>query len=415
MTVWLVEPRDPLIVREGRPFGPDPGASATSLPFPFPSTIAGGVRARSALDKNGAFRYERNDKEHLDQLKKICIRGPLLVQLANEGNDIASCENVYEWLVPMPNDAQLFATDSKEKALLRRLVPLMPPVGAQTDFDEEGHKLQLQIVGQDHVDAQPRKPLAHKLRYWYWHQFQKWLIDPTLLENEQAILLSSLGHEDLIREYRLHVSMDSEKEMGKEGLLFGTSGLEFTHPGEKEKRLLNARRLALAIDVEDETHGTTPQAGVASFGGERRIVTWRQSSACLPKCPPEIKEAIKRDGHCRIVLLTPACFAQGYYPTWLHTTHAEQCSVKADLRAITVRRPQVVSGWDLALGRPKPSRRLAPAGTVLFLSFKERGAALDLWIEKTWMQCISDDQQDRWDGFGLAVLGTWSGQPVTMR
>ena len=38
MTIWLVEPRDPLIVREGRPFGPDPGAWATSLPFPFPST-----------------------------------------------------------------------------------------------------------------------------------------------------------------------------------------------------------------------------------------------------------------------------------------------------------------------------------------------------------------------------------------
>ena len=83
--------------------------------------------------------------------------------------------------------------------------------------------------------------------------------------------------------------------------------------------------------------------------------------------------------------------------------------------AIAVRRPQVVSGWDLAVGKPKPSRRLAPAGTVFFLSVQGDESALDAWIEHTWMQCISDDDQDRRDGFGLAVLGTWSGQSVAMQ
>jgi CRISPR-associated protein Cmr3 len=286
-------------------------------------------------------------------------------------------------------------------------------VGARTDFDQKDHELQLQLVGQGHVDPLPRKPLSHKLRYWYWHQFQTWLADPAQLEQQGGIALSSLGREDLIREHRLHVSIDSEKEMGKEGMLFGTSGLEFTHPGEGKKRLHEARRLALAIDVNDKK--VAPRAGVAGFGGERRIVTWRQSNARFPGLI-DIKQAIRRDGHCRIVLLTPASFVQGYYPTWLCTTHAEQCGVKADLRAIAVRRPQVVSGWDLEHGRPKPSRRLAPAGTVFFLSVKgkENDDALDAWIEQTWMQCISDDEQDRRDGFGLAVLGTWSGQPVAM-
>jgi len=438
MTIWLVEPRDPLIVREGRPFGPDPGASATSLPFPFPSTLAGGVRSRSALDENGAFQYERAENmspeyrqqrdQLLEQLKKIRIRGPLLVQLSQEDNDLATHEdegddhlatNTDAWLVPMPNDAQLFATDSKDEALLRRLVPLIPPAGAQTDFDQEGKEKQLLLVGLESVnDSQPRKPLSHKLRYWHWKHFQSWLTNPQLLENEQAMSLSSLtsylGYEDLIRDYRLHVSMDSEKEMGKEGLLFGTSGLEFTHSGEKAERLHKARRLALAIDVEDKDYKTTPQPGVAGFAGERRIVTWRQSKKEFPVCPEDIKKAIKSDGYCRLVLLTPASFAQGYYPSW-HTTHAKGCGVEVKPQAIAVRRPQVVSGWDLARGRPKPSRRLAPAGTVLFLSVRGSNAALDTWIGQTWMQCISDDEQDRYDGFGLAVLGTWSGEPIAMR
>jgi CRISPR-associated protein Cmr3 len=438
MTIWLVEPRDPLIVREGRPFGPDPGASATSLPFPFPSTLAGGVRSRSALDENGAFHYERAENmspeyrqkrdQLLEHLKKIRIRGPLLVLLADENDDLATIEhegkdlamNTDAWLVPMPNDAQLFALDSKDEVFLRRLVPLILPSGAQTDFDQAGTQKQLWLVGLESVnDAQPRKPLSHKLRYWHWKHFQTWLTNPQLLENEQALslssLTSSLGYEDLIRDYRLHVSMDSEKEMGKEGQLFGTSGLEFTHPGKKEKRLHDARRLALALDVEDQDFKTTPLPGVAGLAGERRIVTWRQSKKEFPVCPDDIKKAIKSNGYCRLVLLTPASFAQGYYPSWLHTTHAKVCGVEVKPQAIAVRRPQVVSGWDLALGRPKPSRRLAPAGTVLFLSVQGSDAALDTWIEQTWMQCISDDEQDRSDGFGLAVLGTWSGKPVAMQ
>ncbi len=84
--------------------------------------------------------------------------------------------------------------------------------------------------------------------------------------------------------------------------------------------------------------------------------------------------------------------------------------IKIDIRAIAVQRPQVVSGWDLYRKKPKPSRRLAPAGTVLFLSLQGDDDAVSQWIGGTWMQCISDDEQDRRDGFGLAVLGTWSEQ-----
>jgi CRISPR-associated protein Cmr3 len=425
MTIWLVEPRDPLIAREGRPFGPDPGASATSLPFPFPSTLAGSVRTRSAIDENGVFKHEgaeqvspealQAQEKHLEALKAIRIRGPLLVQLADNINDLAPGENA--WLVPMPNDVQLFAADSKDTILLRRLVPLTPPWGAQTDFAQNERGKQLSFVGREGINISgPRKFLSHHLRYWYWKQFQTWLIDPTTLEQKDDLQLSSLGYEDLVRDYRLHVNMDTEKKMGKDGMLFGTSGLEFTHPGDNEQRLHGAQRLALAIDVEDADHGTSLLPGVASLAGERRIVTWRQSTQHFPICPVSIKDAIKRDRHCRLVLLTPASFTEGYYPTWLHTTHAQAWGVTVKPLAIAVHRPQVVSGWDLAVSRPKPSRRLAPAGTVFFLSVQgDEEAALDAWIEHTWMQCISDDDQDRRDGFGLAVLGTWSGQPVAMQ
>ena len=386
MTIWLVEPHDPLIAREGRPFGPDAGASATTLPFPFPSTLAGGVRSRSAIDENGLFQYERDDQmspealrvrqEHLEELKAIRIRGPLLVQLPNESNDLAP--NDAAWLVPMPNDAQLFASDPNEPVLLRRLVPLTLPSDAQTDFAQKERGKQLLLVGPESVDpSRPRKPPDHYLRYWHWKHFQTWLFDPTSLAKRDDLPLSSLGYGDLVRDYRLHVSMDSEREMGKDGMLFGTSGLEFTHPGEKEQRLYGARRLALALDVEDTDHGTTPLAGVASLAGERRIVTWRQSTQHFPTCPDSIKDAIKRDGHCRLVLLTPASFTEGYYPEWLPTTHAQAWGVT--VKPLSDRRAPSPGGFRLG-SRGRQAQTVTASGSgghgLLPLCARRRGGGI---------------------------------------
>jgi CRISPR-associated protein Cmr3 len=69
-----------------------------------------------------------------------------------------------------------------------------------------------------------------------------------------------------------------------------------------------------------------------------------------------------------------------------------------------------VSGWDFEINKPKPTRRLTPAGTTLFLKLDGDEDAIRRWIEATWMCCVSDEEQDRRDGFGLAVLGVWDGK-----
>src|SRR5258708_5539574 len=95
MTFWIIEPRDPLIVRDGRPFGPNPGARATTLPFPFPSTLVGALRHKAGLDPNGQF-----DKNQITTVLKQGMRGPLLVEL--DAND-----TINNWLLPAPADALL--------------------------------------------------------------------------------------------------------------------------------------------------------------------------------------------------------------------------------------------------------------------------------------------------------------------
>lgn len=74
-------------------------------------------------------------------------------------------------------------------------------------------------------------------------------------------------------------------------------------------------------------------------------------------------------------------------------------------------RPLVVSGWDLKANRPKPSRRAVPMGSVYFLRFPEGwdGDRIARWLEEVWFQNLSDEEQDRKDGFGLAAVGLWDG------
>jgi CRISPR-associated protein Cmr3 len=96
------------------------------------------------------------------------------------------------------------------------------------------------------------------------------------------------------------------------------------------------------------------------------------------------------------------------------------------IKAVACGRHQIISGWDLKHtekrdgrtinGRPKPTRRLVPAGSVYFVSFSLNDAqleprqALASWLERVWLHNISDHAQDRRDGFGLAAVGVWDGQ-----
>src|SRR5713101_1539152 len=248
MTVWLIEPHDPLIVRDGKPFGPNPGAHATSLAFPFPSTTTGGARTRAGLDDKGNF-----NTALISRVKGIAVRGPLLVELAKDGTAITN------WLFPAPADALLFAEEQDEQSTtITRLAPLQLFDKAETDFDSKNAD-GLWFVGLSSPNS--NKPAKNAPRYWNQKDFMAWLLDP----QNQERPIKELGHNGPAREQRLHVSIDPNTDAAIDGALFETTGLEFTHTDKQQ--IQTARRLALAVIVNDKKQ---PQAGLAGFGGERR-------------------------------------------------------------------------------------------------------------------------------------------------
>ena len=389
MTTWIIEPRDPLIVRDGRPFGLIPGARASTLAFPFPSTTTGALRTRAGQDSSGAFVADR-----IDSVQQIGVRGPLLVQLDPDGA-------VVDWFAPAPADALHAELTDPTADVLRRvpLVPLARPTGTQSNLPEGLH-----LVGPAHID--PRKPYAAPPRFWRGSLFGQWLLAPEE-DAAEGLAVSDLGLAGLERNWRTHVRIDAGSQAALEGALFQTSGLEFTTK--------KGWRLALAVVA-----GSPIPAGIGPVGGESRLAAWRTSDWAPPACPAKIKEAVTRTGACRVVLLTPGCFDEGFRPGVAHLLRSAQ-GVTPKLVAAAVGRPDVVSGWDYVARRPKPTRRLAPAGSVYFLKLegdqagsKASASAIESWLDHVWMSNVSDEERGRLDGFGLAVVGAWSGQLGSM-
>ncbi len=394
MAVWTIEPFDTVIFRDGRPFNATPGAKAITMQFPFPSTIAGGVRTRAGLDNAGVFQ-----KSKINEVKAISIKGPFLVEL-KEDSSISS------WLLPAPLDAVLLKADGDEKAIIKQLIPIEVPKGVYTDL--EAFAPHLTLVGMASPDSQ--KPHSKAPRFCYWGKYKNWLLEP---KDNEIIRVNEYGHNGASVETRTHVKITQETQTAEEGALFQTSGLRFTHSSGDSPTLSveKLQRLAIALETKAAIH-----QGLAPLGGERRLVTWQKSNVSLPfeKCPTEIADKIVETGTCRVILLTPGYFENIINPAYLQKLQ-QNVNVTPTVKAIAVARPQVISGWDFENNRPKPTRRLAPAGTVFFLDLGTKDKTLiKNWIDVIWMNSISDTEQDRRDSFGLAVLGTWSGKNQEM-
>lgn len=400
MSIWLIEPRDPLIVRDGRPFEPNPGARAATLPFPLPSTIVGGLRHKAGL-VSGAF-----DRTAITRVRGLTLRGPLLAELNDDTGAIT------QFLFPAPADALILDPDTQPTGephvRVQHLAPRSLPGSPTTNQPD---KLGL-IAPQTRV---PNKVSGKAPRFWHQDAFTAWLTAPA---EDATSPLIEVGLGALVNDARTHVSVLPETQTAREGALFQTQGLEFTWRNwaaqERHEQFLT-RRFALAAAFEDGAHPYTPAhftGGIAPLGGERRLMRWSTTNTTLPQPPDGLFDALIAARRARVILLTPAVFGltsqehPGKHAAYRPPLQWVRGGVTATLRAAAVPRLQVVSGWDMEVGKPKQTRRLAPAGAVYFIEWPA-GADVLAWLNATWMQNVSADEQDRRDGFGLAAIGVW--------
>ncbi len=365
-TLWNIQPRDPVVFRDGRPFSADPGAVARSMPLPLPSVVAGTIRTRCGKDAEGRF-----PPAAAAEVLKIQVRGPFPFHRR---------EN--EWLFPAPLDA-FCSLEGKDGPRWTAWRP--------TDLHPgEGTTLPAGLVPLRLRRPAKGKPIIGP-SLWPWKVMKEWLTaSPEAAEKAAAGLATPATADRPHPEPRSHVTLDRATGTATEGHLFTTVGMRYPDD------------LGLVCEVASDRD----LSGLHTIGGEGRTAIWTRLSTKLPAWPGEAGR------HVRVILVTPAplgAHGHGWCPEWLDsaftgTPPGLPAEVRLTLRAAAIGRPVAASGWDLAKGGPKPTRWLAPAGSVFFF---EVTAGQPAALAPLWLSSICQHEQDRRDGFGLVLIGTY--------
>lgn len=384
-TYVTITPHDPIIARDGRPFGAGQGIRMRSLEWPYPSVLAGSLRTLLGKLSGTGF-----DAATVEMLKLISIAGPL-----------ASFED--QLYFPSPKDILIRDENGKRDTFALRPMPMRP---------DEGWNLPAGLWPTTLPDSVEKEFKPAKIpAIWSIDKMVEWLADPTGFsfvapKDPDKLVVGDGFFDSLKKEVRVHVKIFPETGASEDRMLFETAGLDLSRKGRSSGLKLAARIDSVRNfgNVVNRLHELHP------FGGERRLAEWKVDITQNGwACPKKITDALRVSRRIRMVLATPAIFDDGWKPGWLKQGIPPGApeNVKLGLVSGCLGRWKPISGYSLenAIVGPKEVRRLVPGGSVYFFNVL-KGEAKEL-AEKLWLRPVSDGEQDRRDGFGLALWGAW--------
>jgi CRISPR-associated protein Cmr3 len=380
-----ITPIDPLISRDSRPFGRGQGARIRSLDWLTPSVVCGALR--TGVGKiHGSFDPEA--------LKTIEVRGPFL-------------EFDGTLYFPRPLDfvpGQSLKDGDKKEAFVSGYA-----IRPFENWEELGG-IELPFSGLQPacIENPPDEDFKPKAtpNFWSAAAMTRWLFEknPKDFSLEESECLSGPAKDE-----RTHVGIKPETGASEDSLLFSTTGLDF-----RVKRDGKIAQMTVTIDADTQNKVYREHMAqmcrpftLRPLGGERRLAQWSEAEDAKGWSLSEKPAGVMR---LRMVLATPAIFSKGWLPGWIDKKNREGeipgTSVGVRLVSAVVGRWKPISGWNYEKGKhgPKPLRRMAPAGSVYFFEALDN-RAFD-W-NALWLRSVCDDEQDKKDGFGSALWGTW--------
>jgi len=393
-------PHDPVIVRDARPFGE--GARMKSLPWPYPSVLAGSVRTMLGKQMEEGF-----SPNIVQALKEISISGPFPSIRITENERTRA-----KLFLPAPRD--ILKEEKNDGTIQYHAI--------RPCLMEELDGCTLPCSG--FIPAMISKSAGTEFKpaeippFWSIETMTEWLTDPS---GNSFSLPESLDTKDPRtlefpeKDSRIHVGIDPKLGSSQDGMLFETVGLDYVRKGD-------APDIEIAAKIKSNGKiitNTTPKECFHPFGGERRLSSWQTVPGHEGwECPDKILKAVTSQTdvtHIRMVLATPAIFSEGWLPGWLKLSETGLAGrppgasedVTLQLVSACVGRWLPLSGWSLETRGPKPIRRMVPVGSVYF--FILHGNAEE-FVKKFWLKPVCDETQDNRDGFGLACWGIWESE-----
>lgn len=393
VTYLTITAHDPLIARDSRPFGL--GIRMKSLDWLYPSVLAGAFRTMLGNAKDCNF-----DNEAIKALKRISISGPLPFWQGK----------IY---LPAPKDI-LVKEENRER---EHNAFAIRPVNIDSDEWKDcscnlppGGLLPAMLPESVKDEFKPAKIPS----LWSLETMKKWLINAKGEGFESPPDPEKIaGNADFLnlpqKEPRTHVKIDPTLGTAEDTQLFETIGLDFSIKGEVDS-------IGLAARVENEGEfvdlSLTKIDPFNTIGGERRLASWKAYETHEVWNFPSDLASEFTGKKMRMVLATPAIFSDGWKPGWLEGWPEGKSpsywpkGLKLKLISACIDRWKPISGWSLEKRGPKPIRRLVPAGSVYFFEIDGDVDAATL-AKSLWLKSVCDEEQDRLDGFGLALWGIW--------
>jgi CRISPR-associated protein Cmr3 len=383
-----ISARDPLIARDGRPFGAAMGQRMKSLDWLYPSVTAGMVRTLLGEKNGGDF-----SPDAVKILKKIDIAGALPMS----GSQL---------FFPAPEDAAIQeGMGGKEKGKKRIAWAGRPHKLHEGEGTDLPPYLLPVVLPPSVADFKPAKGPS----FWSAPKMTEWLLNasgvgfgpPPDTEKCTPEALLPLGYLKIEKDERFHVNIEPGTYAARDTHLFMTVALAIPED------------VRISVRVKADAAFDSHLNGLdqwAAMGGERRLV--HVSAAGHEDswaCPGQIREALNKTNLVRMVVAAPALFKHGWKPGWIGDDgKGEFAGVKLQLIGACVERWKPVSGWSYEAPRgPKAALRLVPSGSVYFFQTEGNASSLaDQWLKP--VGDFSEDGQSGRDGFGLALWGPWA-------
>ncbi|MCC6585129.1 MAG: type III-B CRISPR module-associated protein Cmr3 [Bryobacterales bacterium] len=371
-TYLSITPRDPIVARDGRPFGVGQGRRMRTAGWPSPQMAAGSFR--TLLGKlEGEWDPEA--------LLKVAFRGPLPVR--------------DEKVIYFPSPADMVIAPGGHAMKSR-------PKATEGVSNLPGTGLRPCALETTDDDFKPETKPA----FLSSMDMETWLLDAALQLSDEALECKVAPKEEL----RTHLRVEAESFAAAEGMLFTTAGLAFQED------------VTMTCAVEADEHyrkHVTQLHALHPLGGERRLAGWasKLAHAALWTCPQKIREALTPETkYVRMTLATPAVWSGGWKPEWATAEGGTLPGTDLELKLIgaCVDRWKPISGYSLVAvpntdikRGPKAVRWMAPAGSTYFFQVMKGSAAV---LAEQWLKPITDSNeatQYARDGLGLAIWGIW--------
>ena len=410
MHPYLIQPRDVLFFRDARPMG---GSSVgAGADWPLPSVLHSALLSAFHERWPEGTEWESAHRHLADREKKKFRAGPTthmrfgglrtLGPFPCRGNDV---------FLPTPAD----------------LVPdgLLQPV-ATAGVNNLPTPLRYAVAS----SAPPGKD-----RTGAWlplSEFARYLRDNTHAVNTER------SEQLFVAEPRPGVGIDPQTHANREALFYQAEYLRL-QPGVELAVWVSADARKYdshtGVDLLEQWFAGDPRQFLI-LGGQRGLATvepcrkgFGKTDDLAEQLPPPATDTAR----IKWVLLTPALFDNGWRPDWVdeegnvllrelpdrtrfasrrewRQAAAEAPGIRARLVAARVQEALPVSGWKLArdgdhaAGEPKPTRLLAPAGSVYYFECDDPDQASRL-VTQLHLQVKSQRLGEK--GFGFGVCGTW--------